>query len=911
MNDQVRFLSTEPVKSTCPYCGVGCGVLARPGDDGMVVIEGDREHPANYGRLCSKGTHLGDTVHLNERLLAPMIDGEVSDWDTALDLIAGRFQALLETDGPSSIAMYVSGQLLTEDYYAANKFMKGCIGSANIDTNSRLCMSSTVAGQKRAFGSDTVPNCYDDFELADLVVLVGSNLAWCHPILYQRLEAIRQKRPEMTMVTIDPRATVTARAGDVHIALKPGSDVALFNGLLAFLADEGFLDQDYINAHVDNADEALEVARALSLEEIANITGLERQEIISFYELFGRTDKVLSLFSQGVNQSSAGTDKVNAILNCHLMTGRIGRPGSGPFSLTGQPNAMGGREVGGLANQLACHMALENEDDRALVGRFWGSDVIPDKPGLMAVDLFKAVESGQVKAIWIMATNPVDSLPEADVVRAALEACPLVVVSDVSRLTDTVAVGDVLLPSAAWGEKSGTVTNSERRISRQHAFLGLPGLARPDWWQIGEVARRMGFAAAFPFQSPFEIFAEYADLSAFENEGLRDFDLSGLVNLSEKAYDQVFPVQWPCKARKHLSFEETQRLFADGGFFRANGKAMAVPTPYKLPASSVSDRFPYLLNTGRIRDQWHTMTRTAKSNKLMRHIGEPFLEINPVDALALQISDAEIVRVESEQGFVLLRARLSDAVPAGTVFAPMHWSDQYASRARVDTLVASHRDDISGQPESKITPVALQPFGSQSYGFALSTVRPKVENLRLFASNDEFYWALYRLETGFALELAGKDLESLDDGWLNAILGLDDVYQYQMSEVVDIEKRFSRRAYFRDHIFEAMIAVGPEPVALSRSYLTGCLGQLCESGPEKINLLFGRPGPDQPEKGRIICSCLNVGELEINRAIEAGSHSIQAVGDACGAGTNCGSCRSEISRLLVSAPKQLVTEQEE
>ncbi len=909
MNEQVSFLSKKPVKSTCPYCGVGCGVLAQAGSDGKIEIGGDPDHPANYGRLCSKGTNLGDTVQLDERLLSPMIDGEVSDWDTALDKIATEFTRLTETYGPDSIAMYVSGQLLTEDYYVANKFMKGCIGSANIDTNSRLCMSSTVAGQKRAFGTDTVPNCYDDLELADLVVLVGSNLAWCHPILFQRLEDIKQSRPDFKMVCIDPRATVTARASDVHLALNPGSDVALFNGLAGYLSDGGFLDEAYIEAYVENADACIETAKALSLAEISTLTGLTAEEIVSFYEMFAANTQVLTLFSQGVNQSSSGSDKVNAILNCHLLTGRIGKPGSGPFSLTGQPNAMGGREVGGLANQLACHMALEVEQDREIVGEFWGSERIPEKPGLMAVDLFKAIAAGDVKAVWIVATNPVDSLPEADLIKAALEKCPLVIVSDVSRLTDTVAVGDVLLPSAAWGEKSGTVTNSERRISRQHAFLGLPGVARPDWWQIAEVARRMGFERAFSYQSPYDIFKEYAQLSSYRNDGARDFDLGGLAEWEEKDYDEKFPVQWPCRAEPDGGYSETRRLFDKGGFYRPNGRALALSTPYKPPASVASPDYPLLLNTGRIRDQWHTMTRTAKSDRLMRHIGEPFLEMNAEDAADLKIDGAEIVKVSSVAGSLLLRLRITDAVRRGEVFAPMHWSDQYASRARVDSLVAAHRDPVSGQPESKITPVRVEKFVTTEYGFVLTRRRPLVDKLRALVGALEFYWSYYRVDQGFALECAGADLQKMNKDWLAALMGGDDIQDFARSEIVDIDGQSTRRAYFDNDILMGMIAVGSSPVALSRSFVCNGFQQNYEALEARINLLFGRPGPDQPEKGRIICSCFNVGELEILKAVKDGELScVKDVGAACQAGTNCGSCRSEIGRLLDLMPRPVLTD---
>jgi assimilatory nitrate reductase catalytic subunit len=460
-------------RTTCPYCGVGCGVLASRRPGGEVEIKGDPDHPANFGRLCSKGSALGETLSLDDRLLHPMVRGERASWDAALEEIARRFGQTIDEHGPDSVAFYVSGQLLTEDYYVANKLMKGFIGSGNIDTNSRLCMASAVAGHRRAFGADTVPVVYEDLELADLVVLAGSNLAWCHPVLFQRLAAARDARGTKVVV-IDPRRTATCDIADMHLALAPGSDVALFNGLLAFLADAGRIDESYVKAHTEGFEEALVTAQSCGLASTARETGLPESDLRRFYGLFADTPRVVTAFSQGVNQSSRGTDKVNAIINCHLATGRIGRPGMGPFSVTGQPNAMGGREVGGLANQLAAHMIFEDDAHRALVRRFWQAPRLAERPGLKAVDMFDAVADGRIKAIWIIATNPVDSLPAANKVRAALRACPLVIVSDVTARTDTAELGHILLPAAAWGEKDGTVTNSERRISRRSA-AGLVG----------------------------------------------------------------------------------------------------------------------------------------------------------------------------------------------------------------------------------------------------------------------------------------------------------------------------------------------------------------------------------------------------------------------------------------------------
>src|ERR1700738_1564561 len=570
----VRMTMVDPTlratRTTCPYCGVGCGVLATPDGNGGAAISGDPEHPANFGRLCSKGSALGETLGLEERLLYPMIrcskgTMERIAWTDALDHVASRLRHIVARDGPDAVAFYLSGQLLTEDYYVANKLMKGFIGSANVDTNSRLCMASSVAGHRRAFGADTVPGCYEDLDEADLLVLVGSNAAWCHPVLFQRMVANKLERGAR-IVVIDPRRTDTAGDADLFLGLKPGTDTALFSGLLVQLADSGALDFDYIERHTSGFEEALARARSIagSIAATALATGLTEQDVAEFFQMFRNTPRVVTMYSQGVNQSAQGTDKVNAIINCHLATGRIGKPGASPFSLTGPPNAMGGREVGGLANQLAAHMGFSpREIDR--VRRFWKAPRIATHEGLKAIQMFEAIARGEIKALWVMGTNPIVSLPDADVVRAAMAKLELFVVSENVRSNDTVNAGaHVLLPAQAWGEKSGTVTNSERRISRQRAFLTPPGESKPDWWIVSEVAKRLGFGAAFDYKSAADIFREHAALSAFENEGGRDFDIGALKSLSDEAFEAMAPVQWPARSG---DAEPQQRFFAAGGGF--------------------------------------------------------------------------------------------------------------------------------------------------------------------------------------------------------------------------------------------------------------------------------------------------------------------------------------------------------
>ena len=490
------------VTTTCPYCGVGCGVVVTRNDNTWSV-KGDKSHPANLGRLCSKGSALGETLDLDNRLLQPIVDGQQCDWDTALDAVAERFKKVIEQHGPNAVAFYVSGQLLTEDYYVANKLMKGFIGSANIDTNSRLCMSSSVAGHKRAFGSDTVPGCYEDWDQCELLILTGSNTAWCHPVLYQRIVLAKKNNPEMKIVVIDPRRTATCDIADLHLALKPGADAILFNGLLVWLHERGYGDARFVQEHTEGLDESLRMARwfAPTAEVVAQHCELENESVTTFYKWFSQIEKTVTVYSQGINQSSSGTDKVNAIINCHLLTGRIGKPAMGPFSVTGQPNAMGGREVGALSNQLAAHMDFTDDADINRVERFWNAQNMAQQPGLKAIELFEAVHRGEIKALWIMATNPAVSMPNASRVRQAMQQCDFLVVSDCVRHTDTTHFADVLLPALAWGEKSGTVTNSERRISRQRSFLEAPGEARADWWILSRFAQRMGYHG-FDYQGP-------------------------------------------------------------------------------------------------------------------------------------------------------------------------------------------------------------------------------------------------------------------------------------------------------------------------------------------------------------------------------------------------------------------------
>ncbi|WP_295994416.1 nitrate reductase [Rugamonas sp.] len=893
------------VRTTCPYCGVGCGVKATPKDDGAIDIAGDADHPANQGRLCVKGHALGETVALDGRLLYPQLRTERGmervSWDAALDKIADRWRAIIAEHGPDAVALYVSGQLLTEDYYIANKLMKGNVGSANIDTNSRLCMSSAVAGHKRAFGEDLVPLCYDDLELADMLVLVGSNMAWCHPILFQRIMRAKEARPALKLVVIDPRRTATCEQADLHLPIKPGTDVWLFNGLLSYLARIGAVDPDFIGRHTNGLAAALDVAHADCADPaaVAAICRIEVAALMEFYEAYAANAKVVTAFSQGVNQSSAGTDKVNSIINCHLIGGRIGKPGMGPFSITGQPNAMGGREAGGLANMLAAHMELERADHRELVQTFWDAPRMADQPGLKAVDLFHAIEAGTVKAVWIIATNPVVSLPDADQVRRALQQCELVVSTDIVRHTDTNDYAHVLLPALGWGEKDGTVTNSERRVSRQRAFLPAPGEALPDWRILCRFAQRMGYGG-FDFDGADQVFDEHARLSGHRNTALdtpRGFDMSGLSGLSRAAYDDLQPVQWPVTRAADGRLNISERLFADGRYAHADGRARFVPTPPRAPANAVSADYPLALNTGRVRDQWHTMTRTGRSPRLADHAAEAFIDMHPQDALLHGVRAGQLARISTRWGAMVARVQHGGGIARGDVFVPIHWSGRTASDARVGALVNPVVDPVSGEPEFKHTPVRIEQFHVAWHGFILSRAELALDGVA--------HWT--RIQGGgFArYELAGRDAIADFGAWARRRLGVAGVDVDADADWLEYEDRSAgvyRAVHLVDDRIEQCLFLSPRQDLPSRAWLAGLFAQPRIGDGDRAGLLLGRPVEKSADAGPTVCSCFGVGRDTIRAAIRSQHLSTVPQVTAClKAGGNCGSCVPEIKQLLAAA----------
>ena len=682
---------------------------------------------------------------------------------------------------------------------------------------------------------------------------------------------------------IDPRRTATCDTADQFLPLRPGTDVLLFNGLLNYLRREDALDWEFLDLHTEGFGSAMRVARetAPTIPSVASGCGLPESAVAEFYRTFARSRRTMTMFSQGVNQSTSGTDKVNSIINVHLATGRIGTPGAGPFSITGQPNAMGGREVGGLANQLAAHMDFEPEHVQR-VRRFWGSPTIASQPGLKAVELFDAIEQGKVRAIWIMATNPAASMPDAERYRAALRRADLVVVSDCVKETDTTACADILLPATTWGEKSGTVTNSERCISRQRAFLPAPGEAAPDWWIISETARRMGFADAFPYENPVEIFREHARLSGFENEGSRDFDIGALAEISDDDYESFQPVRWPLRARSGNS-----RMFADGRFHTPNARARFVATQPRPPEELPVKRYPLVLNTGRVRDQWHTMTRTGKSARLSRHRVEPTVQVHPEDANALGLAHGALAELASPRASMLARVEQTEDVQPGQLFVPIHWTDQFSTRGRVGQLIKAATDPHSGQPELKHTPVSVRPWRSAWYAFAI--VRDSLEipgcSYRVRARGDG-YWRF---------ELAGEKHPDNWEAWARAALGAGGEW-IEFSDAAAGRYRFAR---LTDGRLQACLFVASDFNLPDREWLGSLFGDETFDDTTRTDILAGRPGNAAPNGGPVVCACFSVGRDTLIQAIRTQElMSIEDVGRKLSAGSNCGSCIPELNTLL-------------
>jgi assimilatory nitrate reductase catalytic subunit len=829
------FVWIEPrreIATTCCYCGVGCGVLASVYGNTITSVRGDPKHPANFGRLCTKGLSL-HKADPSFRGLFPEIDGERKSWDQTLEYLAERFAQTIARHGPDAVAFYVSGQFLTEDYYVFNKLAKGLIGTNNIDTNSRLCMASAVAGYKQTLGADAPPACYEDIDHAECVFIAGSNTAWAHPVLYRRIENAKPGH----LIVVDPRRTETARAASLHLQIAPGTDVALFNGMLHVMLREGWCDRSYIKQHTEGLDVLMSTIRKFTPSATADLCGVEEKDIVEAAKLFARSRSTLSLYCQGLNQSSSGTAKNAALINLHLASGQIGRPGAGPFSLTGQPNAMGGREVGGMANLLPAHRDLASEKDRRDVAEFWGVNDIPSRPGKTAVEMFDAVRAGEIRIIWIACTNPAQSLPDQKLVHEALERAEIVVVQDAYRYTETSAYADVFLPAAGWGEKDGTMTNSERRISRVRAAVPPPGEARVDWKIAVDFAAQLEklfgeTKALFRYKSAEDVFNEHRETTRG-----RDLDITGL---SYALLDELGPQQWPFPENAK---EGRRRLYEDGVFPTASGRARFVPTPYRPVAEDTDAGYPLRLTTGRLRDQWHTMSRTGTVARLFAHEPEPRVTMNPEDLSRLGLSDSDLVKVSSRRGHIYLQAAADPGLRHGVVFAPMHWGARFLGgegRRGVNELTLGALDPSSRQPELKHCAVRVE-RAYLPWRFAASGGSSDISSL--MKRLDPFMQAVpYAVRT-----LIGRDRPG-------------------------VRLTLAAETALPEELVEAIHAAFRKDAA--------------ESAPD-----------EDATRGRTLCNCFNVAEREID-AFLAKSNSLPKLQASLKCGTNCGSCLPELQRRV-------------
>jgi assimilatory nitrate reductase catalytic subunit len=913
-------------RSTCPYCGVGCGVIIESQGERITGVRGDPDHPANFGRLCSKGStlHLTATAAIAQqvRLLTPMrrftrgAPPQPVAWNDALDLAAARLGDIAQAHGPDALGFYISGQLLTEDYYVFNKLAKGLLGTNNVDTNSRLCMSSAVAGYKATLGADAPPACYDDLRHAGLLFISGSNAAYAHPILFRRIEDAKRDRPSLKIIVIDPRRTETAAAADLHLAITPGTDVALCHGLLHLMLWEGLTDPAYMAAHTTGFEALKARVRDFTPKDVARQCGIAEADLVQAARWFatGGSDDAavraptLSLYCQGLNQSSSGTAKNAALINLHLATGQIGKPGAGPFSLTGQPNAMGGREVGGLANLLSAHRDMANPAHRAEVAALWGVGDVPSQPGKTAVEMFEAAADGQIKALWIACTNPAHSLPDQATVRRALQRAEFVIVQEAYATSATCAYADLLLPATTWGEKSGTVTNSERCISRVRPAVPTPGQTRDDWAIVVDVARRLqarlrpDLPDLFPYTRPEQVWMEHR-----ESTRGRDLDITGL----SYAQLEAAPAQWPWPEGASAG---RARLYEDGIFPTADGRAKFFDTAYTPPAETRDARHPFLLNTGRLRDQWHGMTRTGTLGRLFGQVPEPAVEMNAQDMRRLDVIDGDLVELKSRRGTLLLPAMASAAQPPTQVFVAMHWGEEFVSGRDaqgqalhgVNALTTPAFCPISRQPELKhaalrITKAAL-PW--TLFGMAWlpdAQVLQRREALRALLG--EFDYAscvpFGRDRQGLVFRAAARQApasEVLDR--IEALLGLDARGVLHYTDLTRGQRRAMQLGDDRLHAF--LLAGDTRAQAWIRTLLQDGLS----AAPYGRSLLM--PGAAPPTalaaRGRQVCSCFDVGEPQIEATLAAlrgdADQRLAAVQKQLRCGTNCGSCLPELRRLV-------------
>ena len=921
---------TKETRSTCPYCGVGCGVVIESDGDQITGVRGDPDHPANFGRLCSKGSSLHLTasaaITRQARLLHPLRRGQRGErpvrisWEEALRQAVGQFARIIDEHGADSVGFYISGQLLTEDYYVFNKLAKGLIGTNNVDTNSRLCMSSAVAGYKVTLGADAPPACYDDVNHADCIFIAGSNTAWAHPVLFRRIEDAKARNPEMKIVVCDPRRTDTCEIADLHLAIQPGTDVMLFNGMLHVMLWEGWVRQDWVGAHTSGFDALKATVRDCTPDLVAQVCGIAKEDLLTAARWFATSPATLSLYCQGLNQSSSGTAKNAALINLHLATAQIGRPGAGPFSLTGQPNAMGGREVGGLANLLSAHRDLANPAHRAEVAALWGVDDVPAKPGKTAVEMFEAAADGEIKALWIACTNPAQSMPDQATVRRALERAEFVVVQEAFSTTATCDFADLLLPATTWGEKDGTVTNSERRISRVRPAVAAPGSARHDWSIAVEFAQRLerklrpGASTLFPYS----LIDEAAGARAIWNEHRestrgRDLDITGM---SYAALERS-PQQWPQREGESVG---KARLYEDGVFPTADGRARFADVAYRPVAEPRESRFPFSLTTGRLRDQWHGMSRTGTLGRLFGHASEPSVQMHPQDMARRGLADGDLVHLTSKRGSIVVPVQGCDQLGMSQAFMAMHWGPEFLTGcssagehlAGVNAITTSAYCPTSKQPELKHAAVKILkaelPWSLLAAAWlpdddallAREELR-RVMELFPFASCVPFG----RERTGLLLRAAAH--EAPPDELLARIehaLALDGVQALRYADRRQGQRRVMKLVrQGSDAKLEGFVLAGDTS---AQGWIRALLQD--ELPAQAYGRLLLVPGAKPPvalqARGKQVCTCFNVSDAAIEQHLAGctgtDDQRLGSLQSALQCGTNCGSCVPELKRLVRS-----------
>lgn len=895
----IPIMTTQSTKSTCCYCGVGCGVIIHTQNDKIISVEGDPDHPANFGRLCTKGSTLHLTAKLDARGLYPEMrtsraaDRIRASWDQTLDHVADQFADIIQTHGPDAVGFYISGQLLTEDYYVFNKLAKGLIGTNNVDTNSRLCMSSAVAGYKMTLGADAPPACYEDIDATKCLFIAGSNTAYAHPIIFRRIEDAKANHPDMKVIVVDPRATDTAQFADLHLPILPGTDVALFNGMLHVMLAEGLVDQTYIDQFTEGFDAVKATVSEYSPDTVAKICGIPAADITQAAKWFAQ-GPALSMYCMGLNQSIQGSEKNATLINLHLATGQIGKPGAGPFSLTGQPNAMGGREVGGMANLLSGHRNLTNPEHRAEVAALWGIDDVPAKPGKTAVEMFEAVEKGEIKALWIACTNPAHSMPDLNHVLASLKKAELVVLQDAFNNTDSNQYADVFLPASTWGEKEGTVTNSERRITRLQAATSKPGEARHDWEIVVDFAQRLSHKLdqstdLFPYESTETIFNEHRETTRG-----RDLDITGL------SYDKLVqdgPQQWPYVTGEA---QGKDRLYSDGVFATPNGKAQLYAAHYQPTADQITKAYPLHLLTGRLRDQWHSMSRTGTVAQLYNHVETPVLSVHPEVLAERQLANGDIVRMFNQRGALVVKVEASETVKPNETFMPMHWGSQFMQGLGVNALTPSAFDPRSKQPELKHTAINLEKL---NLPWKMTTLR-RCNDLSLVAKISqllpEFTFAtcsLYgRDHSILVLQIqheSSPEAEVITH--LEHLLGMTD--QTPMLAYEDTQRNISKRILI-DHN-QMLVGVKLMGETLATEWLKQAMleNELSDDLRRWALAPISTPPTGKPSRGKIICNCLDVSENEIIETCQSGADlpTLQAKRKC---GTQCGSCVPELKRLV-------------